>query len=119
MRRLLALTLLTLISASSTEAVVGVIRDGAVHHENAAVAAVHAQESGGDHGHEDTASGEHSHDEGHDHGTASDHCTHTHGAAVLTSSLPPLVFETAEYHFTESVRPHALVSDGFTHPPRA
>jgi ABC-type Zn2+ transport system substrate-binding protein/surface adhesin len=120
MRRLLALTLLILTSVSSMEAVVGVMRDGEVHHENPGVAAAHAQESAGDHGHEDAASpGEHSHDEGHDHGTASDHCTHTHSAAVLTSSPPPLVFETVEYHFTESVRPHALASDGFVHPPRA
>lgn len=120
MRRLLALTLLILTSVSSMEAVVGVMRDGEVHHENAGVAAAHAQESVGDHGHEDAAPpGEHRHDEGHDHGTASDHCTHTHGAAVLTSSPPPLFSTIAEAHFTESVHPHALVSDGFAHPPRA
>lgn len=120
MRRLLALTLLILTSASSMEAVVGVMRDGEVHHENAALAASHAQESAGDHGHEDAAtSTEHDHDEGHDHGTASDHCTHTHDAALLTSSPPPLDIMTVEVHVTESALPRAIVSDGFAHPPRA
>ncbi len=120
MRRLLALTLLILTSAASMEEVVGVVRDGEVHHESTVAAATHAQASAGDHGHEDTAhSGEHRHGEGHDHGTTGDHCTHTHGPAVLTTTPPPLLVETDEELVTESALPRAIVSDGFAHPPRA
>lgn len=120
MRRLLALTLLILTSASSMEAVVGVMRDGEVHHENAAVAAAHAQELSGDHGHEDGArSGEHRHGEDHEHGTSTDHCTHVHSVALLTSSPPPPAVEIAEISFTESAFPRETVSDRFAQPPRA
>lgn len=120
MRRLLALTLLILTSVSSMEAVVGVMRDGEVHHENPVVAAAHAQVAGGDHGHEDAApSGEHRHGEGHDHGTAGDHCTHGHGPAILISASPLCLTEGVAEGFTESALPRATVSDGFAHPPRA
>ena len=120
MRRLIALTLLVLTSASSMEAVAGVMRDGEVHHENPAVAAAHAQTSPGDHGHEDAAnSDEHRHDEGHEHGTSTDHCTHVHSVALLNSPPPQLAVETAELFFTENVFPPEIVSEGFAHPPRA
>lgn len=120
MRRLLALTLLILTSVSSMEAVVGVMRDGEVHHENTLVAAAHAQVAGGDHGHEDaTPSGEHRHGEGHDHGTAGDHCTHGHGPAILISTPPLRLTEGVDECYTESALPRAIVSDGFAHPPRA
>ena len=120
MRRLLALTLLILVTVSSTEAVLGVVRDGEVHHENNAVAATHAQQSSGDHGHEDAGeTGEHRHDEGHKHGTAGDHCTHTHSLALLTSTASPLLIESAELPTTDSLLPHEVVSEGFAHPPRA
>ena len=120
MRRLIALTLLILTSASSMEAVVGVVRDGEVHHENAAVAAAHAEASSGDHGHEDaTRSGEHRHGEDHEHGTSTDHCTHVHSVALLTSSPPPLAVELTEIFFTERAFPRETVSEGFAQPPRA
>lgn len=120
MRRPLALALLILTSAASVEAVVGVTRDGEVHHESPAVAATHAQRPSGDHGHEDGApSGEHSHDEGHEHGTSTDHCTHVHSVALLTSPPPALAAEVAEISFTTSASPRETVSAGFAPPPRA
>lgn len=120
MRRLLALTLLFVTTVSSTEAVLGVVRDGEVHHENNAVAAAHAQQSSGDHGHEDAAeTGDHRHDEGHEHGTAGDHCTHTHSLALLTSTASPLLVECVEFSTTDSRLPHEVVSEGLAHPPRA
>lgn len=119
MRRLLALTLLILTTASSVEAVVGVMRDGQVHHENPVVAAAHAQQYAGDHGHEDGAAGENRHGERHDHGTAGDHCTHSHGPAVLTSAAPLVGTEAVDEIQTESAFPRSIVSDGLAHPPRA
>ena len=102
------------------EVVVGVMRDGEVHHENAGVAAAHAQQSTGDHGHEDsTRSGQHSHGEDHEHGTSTDHCTHVHSVALLSSSPAPLAVELSEIQFTESAFPRETVSDGFAQPPRA
>lgn len=120
MRRLLALTLLILTTASSLEAVVGVMRDGEVHHEDSAVAATHAQAVSGDHGHEDaSASTDQRHDGDHEHGTSTDHCTHVHSLALLSSSpLPPPV-EVTENSFLESASPRETVSAGFAHPPRA
>lgn len=81
LRRSIALALLLGYSASAAEATVGVVRDGAVHHESSAAAAVHQETRQGDHGHEDPGAGaEHGSD--HQHGTAGDHCTHTHGMSI-------------------------------------
>lgn len=82
LRRCVAVALLLGYSASSAEAVVGVVRDGAVHHESAATAAVHNETERGDHGHEDPAAAESEHGRDHQHGTAGDHCTHTHGTSL-------------------------------------
>ena len=72
--------LLTL-TFSNVETVLGVLRDGEVHHESAAAAATHALQTQGEHGHEDgrPAGPEHEHGPQHEHGTAADHCTHQHG----------------------------------------
>ncbi|MEQ1854947.1 MAG: hypothetical protein ABL963_00665 [Longimicrobiales bacterium] len=80
-RRSIALALLLGYSASAAEAAVGVLRDGAVHHESAAAAVIHQETHQGDHGHEDPGAGaEHGSD--HRHGTSSDHCTHVHGVGL-------------------------------------
>ncbi len=80
-RRSIALALLLGYSASSAEAAIGVLRDGAVHHESAAAAVIHQETHQGDHGHEDPGAGaEHGSD--HRHGTSSDHCTHVHGLGL-------------------------------------
>ena len=59
----------------------GLLRDGSVHHESSAAAAVHHETSRGDHGHEDSGTGA-KHGSGHQHGTSSDHCTHAHGVGL-------------------------------------
>lgn len=121
MRRLIALALLLFTTASSLEAVVGVVRDGAVHHEDAATAAAHAEMSAGEHGHEDasSASDDHEHGERHQHGTSGDHCTHMHGVALipvfafaLFGSLSTASTVDAEFH-------NQRVAPTLTHPPRA
>lgn len=85
LRRYIALALLVGYFASSAEAVLGVVRDGSVHHESAAAAAIHQGEHQveyrGEHGHEDSGVGA-EHDAEHQHGTSSDHCTHAHGMSL-------------------------------------
>lgn len=95
------------------------LRDGTVHHESATIASAHARTTSGDHGHEDGASsGETGHGADHEHGTSSDHCTHSHSVALI-ASLPTLPeYSVAETHITESAFPRELVSEGFLHPPQ-
>jgi len=120
-RRALALLMLVLTFGSGVESVVGLLRDGEVHHESGASAVAHAaQSSGGDHGHEDAApSGAHRHGRGHEHGTTNDHCTHTHSVAlapVFAFSLPAreFVLTYAEPVVHTGTGPRPLF-----HPPRA
>lgn len=84
--RLLALAaLVTLAFGSNVEPLVGTLRDGRVHHESSAAAIAHHSVAAGEHGHED-ATGQPAHHQQHgpqhQHGTAADHCTHTHGLAM-------------------------------------
>jgi hypothetical protein len=109
LRRFIALALLVGYLASSAEAVLGVVRDGSVHHESMAAAAIHQGEHHGEHGHEDPGVGA-EHDAEHQHGTSSDHCTHAHGmslpafcafsvqAALATAAEPtPPLMESGVY----------------------
>lgn len=82
LRRGIALLILTAYAASAAEAVVGVVRDGQVHHESALTAAVHRAAHVSQHGYEHLARG--SHDTGHEPGAPSDHCTHVHGVSLPT-----------------------------------
>lgn len=96
LHRLAALLMLLTITFSSAETVVGLLRDGAVHHESSAEAATHALMAQGEHGHEDGAQ----HGPNHEHGTPADHCTHQHGPVfsprspvfVVLSHTVPVVF---------------------------
>lgn len=88
MKKLVSLTLLFTLFWANAESQFGVLRDGAVHHESVASAAVHheALHLGGDHGHERISSPTDSNDtSGHSHGSSTDHCTHHHDTGVLTS----------------------------------
>lgn len=85
-RRLIALFMLLSITFSSAETVIGVLRDGAIHHESSAEAGNHALRSLGEHGHEDSSS----HGPDHKHGTPADHCTHQHGT-LLTETRVALI----------------------------
>lgn len=89
-RRLTALLVLLTVTYSSAEAVVGVLRDGAVHHESMAEAASHAPLAGAEHSH-DGVDGSSQHTD-HEHGNSSDHCTHQHGTPL---TAPPIVFAAA------------------------
>lgn len=84
-RRLVAGVLLLGVTASSFEAVAGLLRDGSVHHETVAQALAHPSQRTGEHGHE-TASEAPDQDHGpdHQHGTGADHCVHAHSAALLS-----------------------------------
>lgn len=79
-RRWLALGILLAYAASAAEAVVGVVRDGEVHHESTVAAAVHRAEHQSEHGYQHVDHGTHDADHGHD--GSSDHCTHLHGVSV-------------------------------------
>lgn len=122
LRRWIALLMLLLVAASSVESVIGVLRDGEVHHEAAGAAAAHAPAAvDGEHGHEDDAlPGDHQHGPGHQHGTPADHCTHQHATPLLHGpfafSLPPQA-STATYP-EPPVHTGGLASSSFR-PPRA
>lgn len=118
-RAIIATLLLVGYGATSVEVVVGELRDGEVHHESVVAAAEHQANTDGEHGHEETADdAEHGPD--HQHGTAGDHCTHTHSV-----SLP---MGQADFHVVTDVRstaaPAPRVQSGvfkapLFHPPRA
>lgn len=121
LRRSIALLILFGTFGSNAESVVGVLRDGEVHHESPVAAAQHAANGVGEHGHEDAApSGSHQHGKEHEHGTSGDHCTHTH-------SVPLLLVFTRAFPVKESavgyVEPPALhlgrISHPLFHPPKA
>lgn len=123
LHRLAALLMLFAVIGSQVESMVGVLRDGAVHHESQATAAAHSLQTlaTGEHGHEDDSSSEHSHDSGHQHGTSADHCTHQHSpvwtgpcdavAPGITPESPALI----AYRSSDGDR----VPPDFFHPPRA
>ena len=90
--------MLLAITFSSAETVMGLLRDGSVHHETMASAASHSVLTGGEHGHEDGVP----HGTEHQHGTPADHCTHQHGTfftprplglGMLVYSLPEAFLE--------------------------
>lgn len=96
-RRLLACLLLLCYGGSFMEAAFGAARDGRIHHESAAAAAVHGAAGFGEHGHEDPGAGA-KHGSRHQHGTSGDHCTHPHGIgipavchfALIAKDVPPV-----------------------------
>lgn len=118
LQRLTSLLLLLAVFAYSAEAVLGVLRDGEVHHETFAAAVSHGGQHGGDHGHEDGPMS-HPHGPGHQHGTSLDHCTHHHTATVADAfalSFPPATAAELAHE-----APHLLdrtLSAPF-HPPQA
>lgn len=121
LRRWTAFILLLGVAVFSVEPGIGALRDGDVHHESGAVAAVHAVL-----GHFDQA---HHNDDapptrsapvgGHRHGTLNDHCTHQHSvvpAAALAVAPDPL--PERQPLSVPPVHPAGSSAD-FFHPPRA
>lgn len=75
------------VTIASFEALAGETRDGEIHHEDVAQAAVHhdALHLRGNHGYEDSGSPtDRSHGPEHRHGTSADHCTHVHGIGLTS-----------------------------------
>lgn len=121
-RSLGVLALIALATGSIVEPVVGTLRDDAVHHETAAAADAHRQvDPPGDHGHEDGAIGgpRHQHGRHHEHGTATDHCTHAHGAGLPV--VPRLAFSLVVFtvHTDQPVSRPVAPSGALSPPPKA
>jgi hypothetical protein len=77
--------LLALFTGSHIEPVVGVLRDGQVHHNSVTMAVLHQHGApSGERGCQDGAAGPQQSPRGpqHEHGTATDHCTHPHSVGI-------------------------------------
>lgn len=119
LRRWFSFVLMFVLTAGSAEPVLGMMRDGEVHHESGIAAAEHSVSARGDHGHEDVGAPDHEHGAQHQHGTSADHCTHQHG-----TPLPA----RADFAFAPSISVHvetepSVATDwtptGLIQPPRA
>lgn len=117
LRALLALVALLAGGSFDAEQVVGEMRDGAVHHESVEAAAAHAQDSTGDHGHEDQGSDHEDHGPGHSHGTTSDHCTHQHGTPVPSNFAFALALAMTTTSFIDDVVLTPIDTQSFLRPP--
>ena len=118
-RRLLALILMFALPVSNSEAVFGELRDGEIHHETTLAAAVHAQQAGGDHGHEDAEAPTHRHGDNHQHGTGADHCTHQHGTPLPVRASFRLISSTTIQAVPEPRVHTAWTPSLLFHPPKA
>lgn len=101
--------MLLTVTFSDAETVMGLLRDGSIHHESTASAATHASFSGGEHGHEDGLP----HGTEHQHGTPADHCTHQHGPLFTPR---PLGLAILSYTLPESFLEPSLWLDRFSEP---
>jgi hypothetical protein len=120
--RLFALTAVAVLTfGSNVEPLLGVLRDGSIHHESSAAAVAHESSAPREHGHEDGSAQTPHQDHGpqHQHGTAADHCTHAHGLALaaeeavgFTAILVTVESNDPTGHPTRSQQTH-------TPPPRA
>lgn len=120
-RKVVAFALLVSFVAASFEAVAGLARDGSVHHETVTEALTHSTEGASEHGHEAASEApDQEHGTDHQHGTGADHCTHPHGAALLTPTLVALVDDEIRM---PPVAPQVIPSNHrappLFHPPRA
>lgn len=114
-RRLIALTLLVASTVATAEAVVGVVRDRAVHHEHAVTAVAHATSGQAD----VPPSPDERQEDRHDHDTGSDHCTHVHGVALLPTLTVPIPGRESTIDYTEPPSRWAVLSEVISEPPRA
>lgn len=119
LRRLTSLLMLLTLTYSSAESVVGVLRDGDVHHESMARAATHAMTSASEHVHASSEEGAPD-DSQHEHGTGADHCTHQHGAPLIAPTISFVAFAVLQH--TPPSEPVTLidrVTDPLKPPPQA
>ena len=118
-RRWFALFLTFALTVSFVEPVLGELRDGEIHHESDAAAALHAAQADGEHGHEDAGTPAHPHGGEHQHGTGTDHCTHQHGVAAPTTVGFALVPTTLIQHATHPQVRFRWTPSRLFQPPRA
>jgi hypothetical protein len=115
-----AFVLLLAIMGFTLEPVVGVVRDGEVHHETAAEAATHSGLATAGHAHEqnDSQTSEDSESD-HEHGSNADHCTHSHG--IAHPAVPSFEFFAAltwlEASYSRPIQ--SLLPTSATPPPNA
>jgi hypothetical protein len=114
-RRLIALILFVASTAATAEAVVGVVRDRAVHHQHAVTAAAHATSGQTD----VPPSPDERPENRHDHDTGSDHCTHVHGVALIPSPSLPVPGRESTIDFADPPSRWTVPSDVISEPPRA
>ncbi|MFQ5549615.1 MAG: DUF2946 family protein [Gemmatimonadales bacterium] len=111
--------LLGAILISALEPIVGLVNDGDVHHESALVAASHSGSTPAQHAHEDlrhqSSDGKH---DGHEHGSAADHCTHAHGALLRATQSLAFVSVERPMESLEIARGRSVTSSSPRHPPR-
>jgi len=118
--KITALAMLLATGFAAIEPVVGLLRDGEVHHENVAEAALHAASHAGDHGHEHSSeTPDHRHGPGHEHGTSADHCTHVHSLALFGAFALQICATESIFSFAEATLHTEAVSADLTRPPRA
>lgn len=121
LRRLVAVVALVLSVGSFIEPPLGLLRDGAIHHEGLTEALAHSDTSPGEHGHEDAGvpAGNHDHQGQHKHGTPADHCTHVHGVALAASYTLQFLSGSVEYEFDQQAVIRSTSSKTFLRPPIA
>lgn len=118
-RSLTSLILLLAAIVSFVEPVVGQVRDGEVHHRTG-IQQVDASSPAGAHDSQGTKDGPaHPPGSDHKHGTAADHCTHQHAAALVPTLSFALPAQTSEVALLESTRHFGRFSGRLFHPPRA
>lgn len=119
-RASVAALLLMSFLASSFEAVAGLVRDGAVHHETVAEALSHSSDGTGEHGHEAASEApDEEHGPDHQHGAGADHCTHAHGTALAPAAVAALYAEVDVRATTPASAPSDYRAPPLFHPPRA
>lgn len=112
-RRLIALVVLLASTAAAAEAVVGVMRDRAVHHEHTTVAQAASSQTA------PAPSPDRQREDRHDHDTGSDHCTHVHGVALIPALKLFMPGLERTIDFTEPPSRRAVLSEVIPEPPRA
>jgi hypothetical protein len=122
--KLTALAMLLATGFAALEPVVGLLRDGELHHEAVAEAAQHASRQAGvptgEHGHEPSSdTPDHPHGPGHQHGTSADHCTHVHSVALFAGFALEICAVESTFSFAEATLRTKAVSADLTRPPKA
>jgi len=118
--KITALAMLLATGFAALEPVIGLLRDGEVHHETVAEAALHAAGHTGDHGHgQSSETPDRPRVPGQQHSTSPDHCTHhVHSAALFGAFAFEICAAESTFSFAEATLHTEAVSADLTRPPR-